>query len=483
MAGIPTSNILQPGAVSLSTGATRQLVSDLQLLKPQFYARYTEKYGNEELMQWLATYAGMEEVKDQVYFWFENRGKLTIGISPAANVSAAVAGGTITVTLAAGDHFNSGTQSPLRAGETVRVASTNVEGEILAITDTTPSAFQFTVRPKKINQTLASAGSTSLLATDVLIFGGDVDAGEASNSINPLIHLDTKYSNYVSTIRESWKATDWAEQSEVFYNSGVSGDVPAGGNQSGYSYFTLKGLKKTNQRFLNSIERKLMRGDLVTNTGMYGTSEVGCQGLIPKITADGETVSYTPGTMDIAKLHEITRIMDVNGCAKENLWLQDIFLRQNFTDGIFREFPAGAWVWGKNEMSEEAAVHYGVASMLIDGYLFKAKKYKDFNTETSTGKTPVNDAFRNYGIICPQGTSQAYTKDGGTITNIKNMTIMYQQPQRGGTVGNGIRVWQHGGGSENPTNGQLVDQVEMVCYRSLRVAAANQFIQVQAATV
>lgn len=479
MAGIPTSNILVPGAISLSTGVNRQLVSDLQLLKPQYYNKYTEKYGNEEFMQWLATYGGMEEVRDQVFFWFENRGKLMIGISLAADVSAAVAGGTITGQLSVGDHYNAGTQSPIRAGETIRVASTNVEGEILAITSTTANAVQFTMRPKKSTQTLATAGQTSLLATDVLLFGGYVDAGEASNTINPLIHLDQKYTNYISTIRESWQATDWAEMAEVFYNSGVSGTEPAGGSQSGSSYFTLKGLKKTNTRYLNNIENKLLRGDLVTNTGMYGTSEVGTQGLIPKIIIDGETVGYTAGTLDIAKLHEITRIMDVNGCYKENMWMMDIYQRQNFSDGIFKEFPAGAWVWGKNENSEDAALAYGVDSMKIDGYLFKAKKYAYFNTEKTTGKTPLVDAFRNYGIICPQG--MAPDARDGAGNGVKNLQVMYQTPQRGGTTGNGIRVWQHGGGSMNPTSGQLVDKVEMVTYRGLRMCAANQFIQVQAA--
>ncbi len=171
--------------------------------------------------------------------------------------------------------------------------------------------------------------------------------------------------------------------------------------------------------------------------------------------------------------------MDVNGCATENLWLMDIFQRQNFSDGIFTQFPAGAWVWGKNENSEDAAVNYGVQSMLIDGYLLKAKKYKYFNSEFTTGKTPAVDAFRNYGIICPNGgtTMDAYDSKR---TNIKNLTIMYQQPQKGGTTGNGIRVWQHGGGSMNPTNGKLEDRVEMVTYRGLRLACANQFVQVLA---
>jgi hypothetical protein len=300
-----------------------------------------------------------------------------------------------------------------------------------------------------------------------------VDVGEASTQREPLVHLDVKYDNDVTEIREPWSATDLAEMTEVYYSSGVSGSEPAGGAQAGTSYFTYKGLVKANTRFKNNIELKLMRGDEVTNTGLLSSTSVGTQGFIPKITADGETVNYTPGTLDIAKLHEITRIMDVNGCTKENLWLQDIFQRQDFSDGIFKEFPAGAWVWGKNENSEEAAINYGVQSMQIDGYLLKVKKYKEFNTEVTTGKTPTVDYFRNYGVICPQGTVRD-AKDAGKV--YKNVQVMVQNPPKGGTIGNGIRVWQYGGGSQNPTDGTMRDQVAMITYRGLRVCAANQFI-------
>jgi len=452
------------------------LISDLQLLTPQYYKQYVEKYGNEDFTWWLATYGGMEEVKNRNYFWFENRGKLMVGIQSAGNVAAS-AGATITLTLASGDHYNSGTESPLRAGETVRVASTNVEGEILAITGTTAFAFTFTVRPKISTQSLASAGSGSFLATDVLLLGGDMDAGEASTSINPLIHLDQKYDNNITEMRESWSATDLAEMTEVFYNTGVSGMEMAGGAQAGTSYFTYKGLVKSNQRFINNVEFKLMRGNIVNNTGLSTSSSVGSEGIIPKVLSDGETIGYTPGTLDIAKLHEITRIMDINGCANENMWLQDIYQRQNFSDGLFKEFPAGAYVWGKNEKSEDAAINYGVDTLRIDGYMFKVKKYKQFNTEMTTGLTPVNDYFRNFGIICPQGE----TRDAKDVTKAyKNITVMYQAPPKGGTVGNAIRVWQWGGASQNPTSGTMTDNIETITYRGTRVCAANQFVIVQA---
>lgn len=469
MAGIPTSNILQPGAISVAGGVNRALISDLQLLTPQFYNQYVEKYGSEEFFMWLATYGGMEEVKNRNFFWFENRGKLMVAVSNLTAVATPAAGATVSITIQTGDVYDSD-KSPLRVGETVRIASNNVEGVILTV----PTYNTATIRPKQSTQ--AFAGSTgSLIAGEVLIFGGNTDVGEASSSIEPLIHLDKKYENNITEIRESWSATDLAEMTEVFYSGGVSGSEMSGGGQAGISYFTLKGLVKANTRYNNNIEAKLLRGDIQNNTGLNTTTSVGTQGFIPKIQADGETVTYTPGTLDIAKLHEITRIMDVNGCAKDNLWLQDIYQRQNFSDGIFKEFPAGAWVWGKNENGQDARINYGVQSIMIDGYKFDVKKYSQFNTEVTTGKTPTVDAFRNYGIICPMGTARD-SKDSTKV--YKNITVMYQQPQKGGTIGNGIRVWQWGGGSVNPTDGTLRDHVEMITYRSIRVCSANQFIQV-----
>jgi len=475
MAGIPTSNILQPGVIAVSGGVDRALISNLQLLTPQYYNKYVEKYGSEAydyFFQWLATFGGMETVKNRNFFWFENRGKNQIAVTNLAQVTTPAAGATVTVTIPADDLYNSGTESPLRVGESVFVASSNIEGEILTV----PAVNQATIRPKQAAQAFVSAGSTSLLAGEILIFGGLTDVGEASSERVPQVHLDQKYENNITEIRESFAATDLAGMTEVYYDGGVSGSELGGVGQAGRSYFTHKALVKSERRFLNSIENKLMRGDVVDNTGMLTSTSVGAEGFIPKITADGETVGYTPGTLDIAKLHEITRIMDVNGCAKQNVWLQDIFQRQDFSDGIFKEYPAGAFVYGSGEKSKEASVAYGFQEILIDGYLLQVKKYSPWNTEVQTGKTPTTDYFRNYGVISPMGS----VPDARSGSMMKNINVMVQEPPKGGTVGNGIRLWQWGGGSMNPTDGTMRDHVEMITYRAPRVTAANQFVIVSA---
>lgn len=478
MAGIPTANILQPGNISVAGGANRGLVSQLQLLTPQFYKKFVEKYGAENWTWWLATYSGMEEVYNRNFFWFESRSKLQIGIQLATNATGATAGATVSCTLAAGFHYNAGTQTPLRVGETVYIASTNVAGEIIAITGTTANAFTFNIRPKKASQSLASQGQAStLLATDVLIFGGRVDVGEASGTSVPQVYLTERYNNNITEIHDTWAATDLGEMTDVFIDSGVSGSPIGGASQAGTSYFTYMGLTKASQRFVNNVERKLMFGDSVDNTGLGTDTSVGTQGFLPKILQDGETVGYTPGNLDIAFLHSLTRVMDINGCTKQNMWMSDIFQKQDFSDGIFAAFPAGAFVWGQGEKSEEASVSYGFKIIDIDGYRFQTGKYRNLNTEAYTGLTPANDYFRNYGFIVPMGE----TPDAKTPSRVyKNISVMAQQPPKGGTVGNGIRVWNWGGGSTNPSDGTLRDNIEMACYRGLRVVAANQFINVPA---
>jgi len=478
MATIPTGNILQPG--SIASQANLNLISGLQLLTPQSKKEYVLKYGDETFTWWLNAYAGMEEVKNREYFWFENRSKLMQGVYNFAAIVAPAAGATVELQLPVAFHFNAGTQTPLRAGITVRVMSSNIEGEILAITDTTPNAFKYTVRPKKVTEAFVSAGSADLLAGEGLEFGGYMDAGEASDSIVASQHLDVKYTNTYTEMRETYSTTDLGSMTEIFYNSGAgSPDIPV--QQSGSSYFTYKNMIMAEKAYVNYVDRKLMFGGEVTNTGMYSTNSAGSQGILPKVLEDGEIVTYNPGTLDIAKLHEITRIADVNGCAKQCMWLQDINQRQDFSDGIFAEFPAGAFQWGKNDVtSEEAAVAYGTKSLYIDGYLFSVKKYPQFNPEYVFGITPPNARFRDFGMICPLGDSPSYRAKGEDgVTKIKNITLMYSKPPNGGTNSNGIRVWQHGGASMNPTTGKMESKVEFITYRGTRISAANQFILVQ----
>lgn len=471
--------IPQPNYISLPY-ANRQYVVDLQLLKPEVFTKFVKRYGNMSLTWWLATYGGMVPVKNKSFSWYEQKGKDMQGINVAAAVTANVNGATVALTLAVAEHYNAGTQSPLREKQSFRVASTGVEGVIVGPPNkTVANAHTFNARPKRADQNLASAGSTTLLPGDVLVFTGYLDAGEASSGIDPLLPLWINNVNYCTEIRETWAASDWAEMVDIWVGDidGIGTELP-GAKQAGYGYFTKAGLNQTCQTFVNSVDQKLILGDLQTNTGL--SNSTGTRGLVPDVLQNGTGLTYTPGSMGFDFAYDVTRLLRLNGSADQAIWITDLYQSRDFSDSIFNALPAGAFVWGQNEKSEEASISYGFKSINIEGYMLQKKIWDGFNTELTTGITPVIDRYKNFGIIMPMGSTNIKNSDG-SLGTAKSVDVVYMQPPGGGTVKNGIRVWPHGGGSLNPTDATMVDYIEMITYRGIRTTALNQFIYVQPA--
>lgn len=469
--GIPITNIGQPGAAAVPQ-VTRQFISDLQILKRNFWKEYVQKYGEQDYFMWLSTFAGMEKTTNRDYYWYEDIGKLMLSAATTGAVTQGSLGANVVLTLSADSHFtlNGVNYSPVRAGETIRLASSDLEGKILSVSKVTNNAHTITVRPNRADVVFASAGgSGTIVSGEVLKLAGNMDAGEASGDIDTQIDRDDKITNYIAVMRDTFSSTDLSEMEEVEYNP-VGGDVPipTGGIVSAY---TLKAMMKWNKRYLNNCSEKLMYGDLINNTGLAAAA-AGTQGLLPAILARGGTTGYTGGAMTIANIHTMLRYQAIQGSAKQIQWLQDIYQNTDFNDALFAAYGAGAFVYGTGSASKEASVAYGFREFFIDDTLLQVTTYP-FNTEVTRGRTPAIDKYRDFGILIPQGKTQSKGK------TIDNLTVMYQEPPKieapSGSVGNGIRVWRHGGGSPNATNGTLTDTVSMVCYKGLRAAAMNQF--------
>ncbi len=368
---IPVTNILQPAAISQSS-QNRQLMVDLQILKPQWYSKFTERYGNQDLTWWLSATAGMEQVKNRNFFWFERRGKLQIAVTVGTAVSAPAVNATVTISLDLSDVFTTDNESPIRVGETLYISSNNIGGEILTVDDSMAPYFTFTARPKKLGTAFASP-SGNLDAGEVLIFGGGTDVGEASSSLAPIIPLPIQFNNNVTEFHDSWSNTDLAQMADTYFEIPVSSDIAA----MGVTPYTYLGMRDTLIRFKNNVERKLIVGDVKTNTGFSGGS-VGTQGFIPQAQTNGAlTLGYTPLNLDLSKLYEVTNILDVNGADKQVAWLADMMQREDFTDGLFKEYPAGSFVWGQGEKSKDSSLAYGFDSLWINEYMLQVKKYKN----------------------------------------------------------------------------------------------------------
>jgi len=479
MAGINTSNIASPNVISLPA-ANYDLIASQQLLAPHYWTEFVNNFGAQNFTTWLSTFGGMELVEGRDFFHFEDTGKLMASVSIKTAVVAPAAGATVTIAIATGDHWDSGTKSPLRVGETVRLASNGVEGKVLTVNKSVANAHTATVRPLKSTQAFVSAGSLNLLAGEVVKLGSNTEAGEASANIDPQMPIDTRISNTTTEIRDDWTATDRAEMEKIFYDYQEDGGFGSAGIKRGkQGAYTYRGLVLTNKRFLNNVDFKLTFGGTQTNTGL-NAGTVGTKGWVPEVVSRGNAVTYSLGNLGIAKLHAITAQMLVNGNPMQNQWVMDIFQRQEFDDTLFAQYPAGAFVWGNGSASMEASVAYGFDNFKIDNFMLQLGLNSSFNTEVTHGKTPDVDQYRNFGIIVPQGTVNTKSNNGGVTkpSKLKNLQVMYQEPLGGGTIANGVKVWEFGGNADVNMTGTLNHTVSMVTYKAVRAAGLNQFFTV-----
>ncbi len=471
MPGISNS-VPQPGAISQPYG-DGALISLLQLAEKETYRGLVQRYGNQDYTFFLETYGHVETIESQEFEWWEEHGKLHQGFTVQTAVTAPAANATVTVVLTAGSHWSSGAKSPIYEGVSVRIVSSGIEGVIMTVNKGTAGAHSCTIRPKKAGSAFVSAGSANLLANEVIEIKGNVDAGERSDKLDSTLEILDKYSNTTTEIRADLEITDRAAMQKVWPN------LPAGAvSIGGLRPYTHYNLFKTEKRFLNDTDFKLLFGDVQTNTAMY-TNSVGSQGVIPVIRARGNTSTYTGGALNLAKIQEINRGNDVEGTAAYIHWLMDIFQSDDFDNTLFGELGGNAnapFVYGGGASSEQASINYGFGSIRVGDYFYQKKKMPMFNAEVRTGLVPTTDEFRNFGVQIPQGTTRD-AKDPKKV--YANLTIMRETPVGGG-VRNGIKVWEWGANADRPQGSLATHGISMQSFKATRLAGANQFRIVRA---
>lgn len=443
--------VLQPGSVQPTSGAvTRQFVSDLSILKPQYYDKFIDKYGSQNYTQLLEALGMKATVPSREFFHFETRGKLHSAVQLNGGALAAVApGASVDVEISAA--FVNGGKSPLRVGEVVENAATGVQYKITAVA----SATVCTIKP--LSAAIDANDDLGANSTAHLLFRGITEAGEASTKFSSLTGLTEKKTFYTTEIREDFSITDRAKIEELYFEV------------NGQAYYTYKGLDEAVRRFMNNKEFKLMFGKPTDN--ISGT--VGTTGLVPQIEAGGQTYQWNAagGGFTIDDFHAIARLADFNGGSSEYHFLMDSYLRTVVDDAIFNKYTAGAIQWAAVGGSQEVAIKYGFDSIKIDGTTFHLKKYLPFNAEAVYGVAPTTEYYKNSGILIPVKEG----RDAQTGDKIPSLRIVSNEVE----PGKDIKVWETGALAKVPTSDKMELNVHHMAYCGIQLFAANQFLSVK----
>lgn len=441
--------VLQPGNVQLS-GVTRSFMSDLSILKPQYYPQFIEKYGSQNYAQLLEALGMKATVPSREYFHFESRGKLHSAVQlDGGALDNVAAGAAVNVAIAAG--YVNGGRSPLRVGEVVENAATGVQYKITAVA----SASACTIKP--LDATIDANTDLGANSTAYLLFRGITEAGEASTKFNSLTGLTEKKIFNTTEIREDFTISDRAKIEELYFEV------------NGQSYYTYKGLDEAVRRFMNNKEFKLMFGKPSTDAQIGST---GITGLVPQIEANGQTHQWNAvAGFTIADFHSIARLADFNGGASEYHFLMDSYLRSRIDDALFDKYTAGAIQWASVGGSQDVAVKYGFDSIKVGGVTFHLKKYLPFNAEAVYGVAPGTEYYKEFGILIPMKEG----RDAQTSEKLPSLRIVYNEVEPGKEV----KVWETGALAKVPTSDKMELNVHHMAYCGIQVFAANQYIAVK----
>lgn len=438
--------VLQPGGVSTNgSGVNRQLVSDMSILKPQYYSQFIEKYGSQNYAQLLEALGMKATVPAKKFGHFESRGKLHDNVKVLSFTGGASAGASATVTISTDSINNS--RSPIRVGEVIENAKNGKQYKVTSVT-TYPNIFVMT--PFDSSELI----NATLLAADFLLFRGISEAGEASTKFDTLTGLIEEKTFYTTEIREDFTISDRAKIEELWFEV------------NGQPYYTYKGLDEAVRRFMNNKEFKLMFGK---PQGAPGVS-TGTVGLIPQVEAGGQVTTW--GTsFDIDDFHNLARLADFNGGAQEYHFLMDSYLRSAVDDALFTKYQNGAIQWASVGGSSELAIKYGFDSIKIDGTTFHLKKYLPFNAEAVYGQS-IGTAgyYARTGLLIPVKDG----RDAQTGDKIPSLRLVYNEVE----PGKEIKVWETGALAKVPTSDKMELNVHHMSYCGIQLFAANQFMKV-----
>ena len=431
--------VLQPGGVS--TSINRQFVSDLSILKPQYFPQFIEKYGSQNYAQLLEALGMKATVPSKKFGHFESRGKLHDNVKVLSFTGGASAGATATVTIDPASINNS--RSPIRVGEVLEAADTGKQYKVTSVT-TYPNIF--VMSPFDSTELI----NATLTAGDFLLFRGISEAGEASTKFDSLTGLIEEKTFYTTEIREDFTITDRAKIEELWFEV------------NGQPYYTYKGLDEAVRRFMNNKEFKLMFGK---PQGSQGST-----GLIPQVEAGGQVTTWG-NTFDIDDFHNLARLADFNGGAQEYHFLMDSYLRSAVDDALFAKYQNGSIVWASVGGSSEVAVKYGFDSLKIDGTTFHLKKYLPFNAEAVYGQS-IGTAgyYARTGLLIPVKDG----RDAQTGDKVPSLRIVYNEVE----PGKEIKVWETGALAKVPTSDKMELNVHHMSYCGIQLFAANQFMKV-----
>lgn len=447
-----------------TNGENYVLIGSYDIYDREFFKDLIPKVPRARALGWMKAlkgYMSKRKVNRDVYY-FHEEGQYFATIATIAAVSDQTT--FVRITLSAADHDNSGTTSYPIVGNTV-VFENEVVGYVSVVTRSVASAHTVDVYPvdTATNNILASA----VVGTKMSFFSNTQQ--EASTQTEVRTPKTTKVTNYVQTLRNSYRVTDVAKRQHTEFE------------YKGQKFLYVKGIDDMmDTQMLNEELAMLINPASSSLVNAGGNPLTLAKGFVPQITDNGNTMEYF-GTPDKTTWDDAVLILNRNYAMTEYMvpmglpvmqglenWLKD------FNEGGDNGISFNAFNGGKKQ-----AISLDFQSIRTSGRTFHFQVWDILSHSDSIGADgfPYKDML----YLIPTGMTANKGYDGDVETNGREyepfIGLIYADTGHQGASNKGDHaVWSTGALAPTPTNDVQEWRVHIVSTKSLEIRCRNKFM-------
>jgi len=264
--------------------------------------------------------------------------------------------------------------------------------------------WQFNAQP-----VLSTKAIPHITSAEEIIIVGRMD-GERSKDPDSLSRTVTKYTNYLSTLREKHMVTGTAQAVAHWFDW----HTDAGKERK----FGLKGESEAYVHINNLLDLTMLLSENNTNvdqaddsiyTGSNDNPAISTKGLIPEYISRANESNYAGAIgYTIADFEDLAEELNSQDAGDDNLFWMGIRLKGRVDSEMRSEFKSGGISYGTFTMDQEKAVNLQFDKVSVFGSTFGMKTMPAFNKIQHLGASGFG--FKNEGFTMPTRMSKI---DGG----------------------------------------------------------------------
>lgn len=443
-----------------------ELISQLELIHDRdLYKAVFGRYPGQTDLGFFSEFGMMESITSDSVTWFES-GKLWDKVT-VASVAQNAATNEIIVTIAAASHSQAGTRSSPRVKNIVELPN-NLQGLIVAKSETTANAHTITIRPLVAATSYATFVAGVSAATKIMYVANATSEGTYGME-HGLISTDDLLRNRVQTISEYFGVTNRELENKSTYSYNFNGE-----QKQRYWY---RGAGDTDKRFRMQVENAAFRqqesASLADKDGIVTYTQ---RGVIPHARLYAQQQGWTAGAgitgTFYSDLETATRANYVGG--KYVMYVGADFTKAN--DTYYNTLgAANPSVFVINGREGKGEINFGLRKMVANGMNITMVPLNALSHSELSSST-----YSNMALLVPDDTVKVRNgnREAG-YTDVNRFTMLYK-PQSGTGAKGWFKHWETGAYASNgATSAKLVKDLHWVADVTNRFAGMGDCVLIQ----